>query len=517
MANTNTEIKIKFWDFIKLKPYRNYLLTADAKGWLIGMAFLALLLAVSEGVIWGYLVQNYFFSDDTEYSKYLVPLSIGLAFAVVIWLIDAQIVNMDLSYYDKVEEKEGVSKFTHFRNLISKYIWNKPTFVLLSRIAIIITSVYFTAPALTKLVLNDEVEALIDKERFDLKTSLYSKVDSSYNNRIKTLQTDKRNLENELEKEIAGTRESTGSLRGDGPVAEQIRVRIQDKKDEISNLTNQKREEYKLIDDDNFDELKTRYNTYIDGVTTASMREKAYEKVLQDKNNKFLSDIAKTAIFLVFSAFLLFKFFQPKTVSNYYNNKLQDSHLEYRRGELDHLVLAAKLPVFNDNGGMSNHKYFEFYERIYLPTLFDEFDTIKIQSYKKKADKIKFMKSELKMKETSMQELRDRELEMNTRIEETQAEIATIKAEKKEVVRKIESLSELVRSEFNSVEANNSLKELRTQINRMEKDLTLKQNSIEKLSKKEKKFASNIVIDEELINELKEKIYKMETDLFDEL
>ncbi len=514
MANLNTEINIKFWDFIRLKPYKNILLTADAKIWLIGMAFLALLLSTSEGIIWGYLIENYFFPQE---GQYIIPILIGCAFSIVIWLVDAQIVNMDLSYYDNQEEKQGVNKFKQFRKYILKYFWSKPTFVLSSRIAIILVSVYFTAPALTKLVLQDEVNALISKERFKLKTELYRKVDANYKIKVDSLSKIKSELEIELQKEIAGTRNITGNRAGYGSVAKKIEEEINDIQQQINKLDTVRQDEYKLIQNNNIDELKSKYNIYIEDITTASMREKAYKEVLKDKNNLFLSRIAKTAILLIFSAFLLFKFFQPKTVSNYFNNKMQDAHLEYRRSELDTLVLSVKLPIYNDNGGMSNHKFFDFYEHVYLPTLFDEFDKVKVQSYKQKYEKINFLKKELNKYTDELNLLKSEKNKEDDNIDKLNETLAFNKDEQSKIDLQISNYSAIIKSEYNNVETNEILKRsvernnaLKNEVNKIIQVLNKKQILVSDLEK-------DISKTNELVFKFNEKIAKLEMEMLEEV
>ncbi|MDQ1772779.1 hypothetical protein GQR60_18170 [Labilibaculum sp. A4] len=366
-----TDNRISFLNFIILRPYRSNLLTTDSKNWLVGMCFLAIFVAASEGIIWGYLLREYFFKQES----FLFPILIGLIIALTIWFIDAQIINLDLSNYEKKDDEKKKRRFQIITSFLLKYIFSKPTLVLTSRIALVSISVFYTAPAAAKLVLSEEINEQFKINKINLESQLVTKIEQYYNQDIARCNKEYNRLSEDFEKEVGGTRGETGNIQGYGKIAKSIEKRKDDKLVELNNLRKNKDKELADLANGKTEFLQSKYNIYLDREQTASIREQAFEEVMKKKENQELATLSKLFIVLIFASLILLKIFQPKNISNYYNNRMQDAYLEYKRGELDHLI--SGYVKWNARQGMTTHSFFEFFDTIYVPYIKSRFILLK--------------------------------------------------------------------------------------------------------------------------------------------
>lgn len=313
----------QIWYFLTFKIYQDKLLTAGGASYLTVISVIVFLAALSEGFAWGH-----FGSTFTPDNPYLGGVVLGSFIFMLFWFFDKKMVTQDMMAEEHAKTLDGEDYVPNF--------WKKciPYFVFMARLAIVITSLYFTAPFLTQLVFKTDIEnemAIQYQNNINqAKDETLGKIERKINEQQTHIQT----LHDKLQNEIAGKK---GSKYGKGPVAQSIQQEIDEANTHLDELKT------------NFDNDKLKLETAIannDEQTLKSFgilmvkdspifRENAINKFKQEpafKNTQYAVD---GFLILVGVILILSKLLQPKSLKMYYSSRLQEAWSSYVKGNYD--------------------------------------------------------------------------------------------------------------------------------------------------------------------------------------
>lgn len=342
-----------------LRPYGYHLLTPAASVWFLFMAFLVSIMAIVEGSAWGII------------STYVIPhpyktaaVFVGLIVFALIWIFDSSLVTLDLSTLPRGDHEE-LQRNPTFRLFFSSRLgWGA-----LLRIAVITTSLLVTAPLLTQLLLSQDIEEALDRQRGEIRVKLITNVTRLYGLKLDKLNKFLHDLRINLTEEIAG-RGQSGRF-GDGPVAKAIRGQINIYEREAKKVQQQIEQEIEFI---KTSEAKTLANRY--GVAalenTFGNRRQTQRSLLKSSDNqqyKTLELLARVFLSFLFIGLVGLKFFQPRSVGMYLNEHLQDMYLRYVSGGLD-----DSIEEIEHADGASPMTPYRFQDWVYTTYLVEEND-----------------------------------------------------------------------------------------------------------------------------------------------
>ena len=138
----------RLWDFLRLKPYGDSLLTPAVRVWL-GFAWtIILLMATLEGIVWGLVGASIVPAESASLRPFAGLLLFALIFSVV-WIIDASLVMSERPTARSRRWNRGNNQ-----GFLALVRW---LFGFLARLAIVALSLYVTAPFLGKIIRADDI------------------------------------------------------------------------------------------------------------------------------------------------------------------------------------------------------------------------------------------------------------------------------------------------------------------------------------------------------------------------
>lgn len=341
-----------FVRILSLKPYGAKLLTPSAHYWFSFMALLVMIMALTEGLTWGY-ISNYLLPG--QYSGAL-SLFIGIVIFTLIWIVDATLVTIDLSQTTSIERKKDNHRL--IVTAILKILSNKLGWGAVIRIVVVTLSMMFTAPLLTQVFLSEDIENELNRIEGKSRTSLIKSVNDKY---LPTIAEEDKKLDDlnlRLSSEISGNGQSR--RYGEGPVAKSIRDHIYQVKNALESLQTARKTEIDFINNSDIKGLSERYGLSLSNNTLAN-RSKVQETLVKNsaahRNVEFL---ARIFLGFIFIALLGLKIFQPRSVHIYLSEHLQDLYTRYLSGEFNSLISPENYP-----GGSSPMTPYSFQEWIH--------------------------------------------------------------------------------------------------------------------------------------------------------
>jgi len=357
---------------LTFKIYQGNLLTAGGANYLTVISVIVFLAALSEGFAWGH-----FGSTFTLDNPYLGGVVLGSFIFMLFWFFDRTMVTQDMMTEEHAKTLDGED---YVPNFWEEY---KPYFVFMARLAIVITSLYITAPFLTQLVFKTDIEnemAIQYQNSINqAKDETLGKIEGKINEQQTYIQT----LHDKLQNEIAGKK---GSKYGKGPVAQSIQQEIDEANTHLDELkTNFENDKLKLETAiANNDEQILKSFGILMVKDSPIFRENAINKFKQEpafKNTQYAVD---GFLILVGVILILSKLLQPKSLKMYYSSRLQEAWSSYVDGNYDDY-----LPESEKSSHMAHMPMPQTFENIairYAKTLEErEQDNIKKREQKRQA------------------------------------------------------------------------------------------------------------------------------------
>ncbi|MCZ6621461.1 MAG: hypothetical protein O7C72_06135, partial [Deltaproteobacteria bacterium] len=387
-----------------LRPYGKYLLTPAASVWFLFMAFLVSIMAIVEGATWG-IISTYVIPDPYK----MAAVFVGLIIFALIWIFDSSLVTLDLSTPPSSDRKEFQRNTSLTMFFSSRLGWGA-----LLRIAVITTSLLVTAPLLTQLLLSEDIEEVLNRQRGEIRVQLLTDVAREHSPKLDKLNELLHALRRNLTGELAGRGQS--GLYGDGPVAKAIRDQINIYELKAKKVQQQMEQEIELIETSGAQELATRYGVAPLQNTFGNRRQIQHSllKASDNQQYKTLELLARIFLTFIFIALVGLKVFQPRSVGIYLDEHLQDMYLRYLSGGLDHSIEEIEYA-----DGVSPMTPYRFQDWVYGTYLVEENDDQRrslSSKFKRTEDELKRSQAEIMRKidplKGKLAAFRKRELEL---------------------------------------------------------------------------------------------------------
>ncbi|MEM7156255.1 MAG: DUF4407 domain-containing protein [Myxococcota bacterium] len=366
-----------------LRPYGDNLLTPAARIWLIVMLTLVATLATSEGLIWGVLLHD----NVSDSNAYRTPIAViaGIVIAAILWWIDSTLAGLNFARSPFTEQRVTPSEEAPSYKRFAELILNRKFAGLLFRSSLVAFSIFVTAPILSALLLQDDIDAEIERRNGHERNKAIDKGISALNGKsvldadeVKEHVKEEKRLIDEIEKrnkdlelEIGGT--GTSKAKGRGPVAISIENHIAVLKGDLATT---RREKTNSINTENLalekekgvirsagdDVLRDKYGAELLDFT-ASTRQTIQEELSARENAfKNLALMAKVLLGMIFAFFLLLKLIQPDAIKIYLDEQLQYAWNDYLDGRFDELLRTSSRSTATPP--MSTYEFRDFfYER----------------------------------------------------------------------------------------------------------------------------------------------------------
>lgn len=336
---------MRFWYWLTLKVYYDKLLTKGAASYLTIISVLVFMAAFAEGFAWGHLGSTF-----THDNPWLGRIGLGCFVGFALLFFDRQIITADfledkhkrqlLPHLHNIEKPQASSGFVgkvqgfwyHLRSL-------KIYLFLVCRLAIILGSLYVTAPFLTQILFKTDIEQKQFEQYEQSIESTKNEIIGKIDDEIRAKKEKINSLRVKLDTEISGGR---GTGRGKGPIAQNLENEILEHKAELETLIKDRNDKEKKIED-----VIIGYNdkTLDEGALTALgikvakdsplFRERAIEQLEKDSAYQKVKQAVDFFLLGLGLILILGKFFQTKSVQLYFSEILQEKWLKYERGVFD--------------------------------------------------------------------------------------------------------------------------------------------------------------------------------------
>lgn len=315
---------VGFWHFLTLRTYHNNLLTSGGSTYLTVVSFIMILAALSEGFAWGFLGSTF-----TPETPMLGWIGLGSFVFLLMWFFDRSLASADLLKNEHEKTLNGLEKDNFsFKNFF------KNSLPFIARFAIVILSLYITAPFLTQLVFKADIE---NKMLEQYKNNVVLARENGLKERdakIAELETLVNSTNDKLQKEIGG---KSGTGYGYGSVAKSIERQLSTLESDLKSIRSE-RDQFlvkfdQAVDRGNEEELK-KY-----GITIAKdspiFRQQAIKEF--ESQPAFKEIEWAVHIFLGILGFILIsaKLMQPRTLQMYFSSRLQEKWALYKLGTFD--------------------------------------------------------------------------------------------------------------------------------------------------------------------------------------
>lgn len=305
-----------------LKPYGEQLLSPTARFWIFCARILIFIMASAEAVSWGYVGSLF----GTGIASFFTGLAAGAALFFVIWLVDATFVTMDTSrthYHRQLTTGSNIDEPAERQKFVAG---------LVIRAAIVVVSLWITAPFLAQLVFQRDVVDAIAQRNGEAISSTRAALATRYEERLAPLASALNEAQSAQIAEASGQGPSGRYGRGAAVIA--IEQRIGDLQRRIATTTRERDSVMFVFDQSGPRELASRFGVPLldDGLRA---RSEALDVMMQ--NPDYSGAKVALAVFLsfLFLGLLILKLFQPRSVAIYYSEHLQGLYTDYMQGKFD--------------------------------------------------------------------------------------------------------------------------------------------------------------------------------------
>lgn len=315
----------KFWYFITFKIYHTNLLTTGGANYLTVISVIVSLAALSEAFAWGH-----FGSTFTPQTPLVGAIGLGVFIFLLLWFFDRTMATQDMMSSEHSYTLEGEEKPTSFWFKFKIGTW----IIFIARLAIVLGSLWITAPFLTQLVFKSDIE---NEMQIQYKQNIENAKENTIGILDKKIQQEESHLKilhEKLQEEIGGKR---GTGYGKGEVAKSIESELISTETTLNDLKTEKQTTEESINTAiKNNDLNTLKSFGILAVQDSPIfREQAVAKLSQ--NPAFINTKHAVEGFLIIVGIILIlaKLLQPKSLQMYYSSRLQEAWLNYQNGNYD--------------------------------------------------------------------------------------------------------------------------------------------------------------------------------------
>lgn len=319
--------------FMTLRQSGNNLLTNGAKGYLIAMSVIMILVAVAEGIAWGYFGTAFIPANPT-----MSGLVLGTFVFLLIWFFDRMLLTSDFMEHEhrfrlngSTETKKDIKK--------SKQSHYRLTGFFIARLVIALASLYIAAPYVTQLVFNADIENKQQEYFQQAVLEVKQKYQDTQQVQLDELMKKIEQKNNEYQKEIAGGVGSLSGYKGVGVTAKAIGQELEELKQQYQQLdvdTKQRLQQIELaLKNRNYEEL-IALDIRVDK-DSPILRRTAIKDIKQQYPTEF-AEVEHTVqgLLLILAIILLgMKLMQFTTAKLYFSSNLQSKWNQYCLGKYD--------------------------------------------------------------------------------------------------------------------------------------------------------------------------------------
>lgn len=305
-----------------LRPYGEQLCSPTARFWIFCARVLILIMATAEAIAWGYVGALF----GTGIGSVFTALAAGLSLFFVIWLVDATFVTLDTSrsYYQRrlSLEPRPVDPLEQRKFFVGIGI----------RAAIVVVSLWITAPFMAQLIFRRDVEeAIATRNRTAIATARADLL-TGYEERLHPLDSALNAAQAAGILEAAGRGPSGRYGRGAAVIA--IEQRVADLQRRITATERERDSVVAVFDALPSSELASRFGVPL---VDRGLRSRSEVLGVLMENPDYSGAKFALMVFLsfLFLALVILKLFQPRSVSIYYSEQLQSLYTDYSQGKFD--------------------------------------------------------------------------------------------------------------------------------------------------------------------------------------
>ena len=409
-----------------LRPYGEQLLSDGARFWLSAARTLVAVMALVEGVSWGY-IGTLLAKDD---NSVVAGLAVGLVVALVVWWLDVSLVTLDQS-------RAFYARKLYNRSIDSSWLNPFKTWGGIAvRVGVVTVSLSITAPFIAQLVFRADIEKALEGRRSTLIGQTRANISAHFaaelgkvERQLRELQSlaeqntqaaraktqtlleqarlDLASAQRDYEKEIAGQLRTGTLQRGDGPTAKAILKRIARIEVDIAlyrktlaappsdqsalpifdrlkeaqlrraELDSERESELgrfeRAVEMDDLKELENRWGLVLPsnslGAQKTLLASLKYQPVFVETELAIRAFLA-----IIFMVFLSLKLFEPRSVKIYLSEALQDEWQRYKKGEFDDWLSESDRPN-EEQPPMPPHRFEDMMVRVYHDVLVSDYAT----------------------------------------------------------------------------------------------------------------------------------------------
>lgn len=314
-----------------LRPYGANLLNNSSSMWFIVISLMMLIMAAVEGLAWGYFTGGF-----SQNYNLLVSGVGGVLVGLIIWGLDYTIMTHDTKSreykqqiygkYGKDNDYKTESKHTHFI----------ASFKYMARIGLAVLSMVLTAPSLSQLVFNADIEQKIRQAQEKAISDIVQKVTNRHQAMVSTLQQQDIDLGQQLILEVAGR---VGSkIKGEGATARNIKQQQANIQTKLKNARLAMIQEVDELNDtinhNDKEKLAKKWGVKLNADTTHERQARLIE-IQQTQEYKDVKNRVYGGLLFLLLALIAMKLMQGKGLELYFSEFMQEQWQRYKNGAFD--------------------------------------------------------------------------------------------------------------------------------------------------------------------------------------
>jgi hypothetical protein len=412
-----------------LKPHGEQLCAPTARFWIFCARVLIMIMATAEALSWGYV--------GSLFGKGLAGIIIGFAAAIslffVIWLVDATFVTLDTSraYYQRVlstEEADGAGERQKFM------------LGLAIRAAIVVVSLWITAPFLAQIVFNRDIEETIGTRNRAAIAATRAQLAQRFEQRLHPLDSALNVTQTFGIMEAAG--KGPSGRYGRGPAVVAIEKRVEDLQHRITSVEQERDSVLALFDALPATQLASRFGVPIIDEGLRS-RSEVLEGILDNPDYSGAQLALRSFLSFLFLGLVILKLFQPRSVGIYYSEQLQSLYTDYSQGKFDEYLDPLDRP--RSGTPMTPQRFEEWCLSSYRDVREEEEERrLSEQAIHTHERKMRTWVDDLRAQEAQLTAKRHRFEEISTEVIETESRLQTlttqVDTERQELTRSMKTL-----------------------------------------------------------------------------
>lgn len=319
--------------FLTLRQSGNELLTNGARGYLIAMSVIMILVAAAEGMAWGYFGTAFIATNPI-----ISGVLLGIFVFLLIWFFDRMLLTSDFMEHKHRLQLNGLIETEKDAKTSKNASYRLYGFLIL-RLAIALASLYIAAPYVTQLVFNADIENKQQENFQQAVLDVKQKYQDNQQAQLDKLMQKVEQKNNDYQQEIAGGSGSISGFRGVGVTAKAIGQELEDLKQQYQQTSIETKEHLQKI------ELALKNRNYAELIAldirvdkdSPILRRAAIEDIRKQYPKEFaeVEHTVQGLLFILAFILLSMKLMQFNTVKLYFSSNLQSKWNQYCLGKYD--------------------------------------------------------------------------------------------------------------------------------------------------------------------------------------